>query len=402
MQIMKTSIFLRSTGTAAVLVALLPLFSARAVAQTEPAKPPTPAATPGQAPATPGPTVASAVGAVSLPVTVVNDKGDPVKGLVPGDVKLTDNGTPQTIQSFAPAMPTPMAIGILGQTTPGQRFELGDERLGSVHFVDHVLPGTQDTAFVIQYGGEVDLLSEPTATANKLHDAINKLGSPEFGNQNGSGDTSDSDNKNSDSPHLGGATIGGTLYDAIYLATNEILKKQPGQHVLILVGDGIDHGSQETMSDAVEAAQNTNTAIFAILYKSEEEHTASPSQNTGHRTGGGLPGGGGGFPGGGGSGGGYPSGGQRGGDQHPSVEAQTQGRENFIHLCDATGGYMIEGKRDKSDEAYNKLLALLHSQYTLTFVPTKDAQDSDSQRLVLATEKKGVYPLMQQGIASPR
>lgn len=394
---MKTSIILRTTGIAAALAALLPLLPLCAQAQTQPATPQAPAAAPA-----PGPTVASAIGAVSLPVTAVNDKGEPVKGLTTADLKLTDNGTPQTIQSFGPASPTPMAIGILGQTTPGQRFELGDERLGGVHFVDHVLPGTQDTAFVIQYGGEVDLLSEPTTTANKLHDAINKLGSPEFGNQNGSQDSDTADNKNSDSPHLGGATIGGTMYDAIYLAASEELKKQSGQHILILIGDGIDHGSQETMSDAVEAAQNSNTAIFAILYKSEEERTASPAQNTGHHTGSTMPGGGGGFPGGGG-GGGYPSGGQRGGgEQHPSAEAQTQGRENFIHLCDATGGYMIEGKRDKSDEAFNKLLALLHSQYTLTFVPTKDAQDSDSQRLVLATEKKGVYPLMQQGITSPR
>jgi len=38
------------------------------------------------------PTVGSAVGAITLPVTVVDDKGNPVKNLKADDLKLTDNG----------------------------------------------------------------------------------------------------------------------------------------------------------------------------------------------------------------------------------------------------------------------------------------------------------------------
>jgi VWFA-related protein len=386
---MKTSTFLRISGFAAALATLLPLLPNRAAAQATAPAQTAPAQTP---PATPpaGPTVASAVGAVTLPVTVVDDKGNPVKSLTAADMKLTDDGTEQKIQSFGPATPNPTVFGILDQTTSGQRAELGDERLGGVHFVDHILPGTQDTAFVIQYGAEVDLLADPTASANKLHDAINQLGSPSFGNQNNSDSGSGGDN-NSDSAHRGGS--GGTLYDAIYLAANEELKKLPGQHIIVLIGDGVDHGSQETMTDAVEAAQNAHTAIFAIYYKSEEAPVSNPNQNSGHRgpTGGGFPGGGtgGGYPGGSGGGG------RRGGES-PS-EPHVDGRDTLEHMCSATGGYMTEGKRDKSDDSFNKLVALLHNQYTLTFVPTQNAADSSFQRLTLTTEKKGVYPLMQQG-----
>ena len=324
-----------------------------------------------------------------MPVTVVDDKGNPVKNLTASDLKLTDNGEAQTIQSFGPAAPTPAAIGIIGQTSAGLRAELGDERLSSVHFVDHTLPGTQDRFFVIDYAGEVDLLADPTSTATKLHDAINQLGSPQFGSQNGGSDTSD---QSSGSAH--GSGIGGTLYDAIYLASTEELKKLPGQHVIILFSDGIDHNSKETMSDAIEAAQSAHAAIFAIYFKSEEQQQQNPNQNN-RRMGGGFPGGGGGYPGGGG---GYPGGGRRGGGgQNPSEQPHEDGRQNLIHICNATGGYMVEGKRDKGDEAYNKLADLLKNQYTLTFVPTKAAQDSDFQRISLTTEKKGVYPLVQEG-----
>lgn len=345
------------------------------------------------APAQPaGPGVASAVGAISLPVTAMDEKGNPVKNLTAGDLKLTDNGEAQTIQSFAPAAPSPMAFGIVGQTSAGLRAELGDERLSSVHFVDHTLSGTQDQFFVVDYAGEVDLLADPTGTATKLHDAINQMGSPQFGSQNG-GDNSDQ--SSGDTHHDG---MGGTLYDAVYLAATEEMKKLPGEHVLIVFSDGIDHNSKETMSDAIEAAQTAHTAIFAIYYKSEEQQQNSNQNN--RRVGGGFPGGGGGYPGGGG---GYPGGGGgRRGGQNPTEQPHEDGRQNLIHMCDATGGYMIEGKRDKGDDAYNKIADLLKNQYTLTFVPTKAAQDSDFQRISLTTEKKNVFPKVQEGYTPQR
>lgn len=329
-----------------------------------------------------GPVVNSDVGAITLPVTVVDDKGNPVKNLAAADLKLVDNGSEQKIQTFAAATPTPTAFGVIGQTTSGLRGELGDMRLGSVHFVDHILPGTTDQVFVIQYASEVDLLADPTPTVTTLHDAVNKFGSPQFGSQN----SDNSSDQSSDTPHSESGS-GGTLYDAIYLASNEELKKLPGEHVLVLISDGIDHGSKESQSDAVAAAQDAHTAIFAIYYPSQEEPQRNPNQNGSHRTSVG------GFPGGGSE---YPGAGRRG-SESPSSQPHEDGKVNLEHICSATGGYMIEGKRDKSDEAYNKLIALLHNQYTLTFVPTKDAADSQFQRISLTTTKKGVYPLVQEG-----
>ncbi len=343
---------------------------------------PAPAAAPPAAPAaTP----------ISLPVTVVDKKGDPVKNFSAADLTLTDNGHLQTIASFAIAQPSPTVFGILGQTSANLKTELGDERLASVHFVDHTLPGTDDKAFVVQFAREVDLLEDPTANVNKLHDAANQLGSPQFGNQSGNqtGDNGDQ----SSSGHTAGGGSGGTLYDAIYLSANEVMKKQPGHHVIILISDGIDRDSKETVNDAIEAAQAAHAAIFAIYYKGEEER-ANPNQNNGRR--GGMGGGGVGFPGGGG---GYPGGGgggRRGGGQSPSSEPHIDGKEILEHICSATGGYMVEGKKDKADEAYAKISALLKSQYTLSYTPDKDAADSVSHHLSLTSKKNDVWALVQQ------
>jgi VWFA-related protein len=389
---MKISQFAHIACPAAAFAALLLTATLPAAAQSGAQ---TSAQTSGQpaAPAAQSPVVASAVGAITLPVTAVNDKGDPVKGLTAADLKLTDNGSAQTIQSISPAVTTPVDFGIIGQTSSGLKFELGDMRLAGVRFVDHTLPGTQNQYLVIQYANEVDLLADPTKAQDTLHDAINKLGSPQFGSENNGGDSSD---QGSSQHH----SSGGTLNDAIYLAATEELKKLPGQHILILVSDGVDHDSKESMTDAIEAAQNAHTAIFAIYYKSEEEVQRNPNQNNRHGgqmpgstyPDGGYPGGGGGYPGGGG--------GQRRGGQNPSEQPHEDGKANLEHICTATGGYMVEGKRDKADEAFNKIVDLLKNQYTLTFVPTKEAADSDFQRLSLTTEKKGVYPLIQQGYSA--
>lgn len=353
----------------AAAVAALALTLTHASAQST--SPTTPAATP-----------------VSMPVTVVNAKGDPVKDLKAGDLTLTDNGHIQTIQSFTLAQPAPMTFGIIAQTSPNQRTEIGDVRLATVHFVDHTLPGTDDRAFLIQYASEVDLLEDPIATVNKLHDAINQIGSRQFGDQ--SGDQSaggDSSSQNSGESQSG---WGGTLYDAVYLASTEVMAKEPGHHILILVGDGNDRGSKETLNDAIEAAQAAHTAIFAIYLKGEEERQNNPNPGTGRR--GGISGPG--FPGG--NPGGVPGTGRRGSGQAPPEAQHTEGKEILEQLCNATGGYMVEGRRDKADDSYNKISALLKNQYTLSYTPDADASQSKSHHITLTSKKNDIWAIVQQ------
>ncbi len=185
----------------------------------------------------------------------------------------------------------------------------------------------------------------------------------------------------------------------------EVLKKQPGQHVLVLISDGVDRDSKESETDALEAAQAAHAAIFAIYLKGEEERQTNPNQTARH--GGGFPGGGGGYPGGGGGypggGGGYPGGGgggRRGGGQQPSEGPHIDGKVILEHMCNATGGYMVEGRKDKADEAYGKIIALLKNQYTLKYTPDKDASQSVSHHLTLTSKKNDIWAIVQQDFST--
>ena len=57
---------------------------------------------------------------------------------------------------------------------------------------------------------------------------------------------------------------------------------------------------------------------------------------------------------------------------------------------------MVEGKKDKADESYARVTALLKNQYTLSWAPDKDASDSVSHHLTLTSKKADVWALVQQ------
>lgn len=78
----------------------------------------------------------------------------------------------------------------------------------------------KDTAFLIQYYNEVELLQDLTAAREKLEAALNLLQPHGFGNRNGAGGPGQ--------PHKPGwcETV---LADAVYLASDEIMKSQQGK-----------------------------------------------------------------------------------------------------------------------------------------------------------------------------
>ena len=86
---------------------------------------------------------------------------------------------------------------------------------------------------------------------------------------------------------------GGTqLYDAIYLASDELMKPQSGRKALVVFSDGADRGSKETLNDAVDAADRANLQVFTIYFKGEEERQQNGMPGGGQHggMGGGWPG----------------------------------------------------------------------------------------------------------------
>src|SRR5580698_3590747 len=207
-----------------------------------------------------GPTISVNVKLVTMFATVRDKHGALVRNLTKDDFALQQDGHPQTITYFAPDSDLPLTLGLLVDTSMSQRRLLDQERDASHAFLDRMLREDKDKAFVIHFDYEVELLQDLTSSRQKLEASLDQLGAPQFSNS-GSGDSSGGGNDRHG--HGGGGTL---LYDAIYLASNEITKKQQGRKALIILSDGVDRGSKESLRDCIETAQRADTLVYSILF----------------------------------------------------------------------------------------------------------------------------------------
>jgi VWFA-related protein len=333
---------------------------------------------------------------VVLSVVVRDKKGALVNGLTKDDFVLKAGGRSiqnakpdsihvQTIKYFDHDTDVPLTLGLLVDVSRSQRDVLGDERKGSQSFLENTLAPAKaasgstparpaDKAFVVQFAKPIELLQDVTDTRPRLEKALDELGteSPTFHNTD-TGDTTDSEGRR---VHTGGTS----LYDAVYLSANEIQAKQTGRKALVILTDGVDSGSKESLTDAIEAAQRADTIVYAVYYKGKDQQRQNDNYNRDNRRGGyggGYPGGG--YPGGGypGGGGGYPRGGggnnPNGGPGGPSRKPNIDGKQVLDRLCGETGGAVFEvTKKLTVDQILTQIGDELRQQYRLGFTPDAD------------------------------
>src|SRR5208283_5839637 len=100
------------------------------------------------------------------------------------------------------------------------------ERNASRSFLDQMLVQEKDKAFLIHFDREVELLQDLTAHHEKLESALDLL---KTADRERPGDSDDSDSRSGS-----GNKHGTQLYDAVYLASNELLKKQTGRKAVVV------------------------------------------------------------------------------------------------------------------------------------------------------------------------
>jgi VWFA-related protein len=322
--------------------------------------------------------IAVEVKLVSVYATVRDQHGKIVPSLNKADFVLDEGGRPQTITHFARESDLPITLGLLVDTSYSQRSILGAEREASYTFLDHLL-SAKDAAFVIHFDREVELLQDLTSSRPKLQTAIQLLETPGF-NRDSDGGGDDGGRR-----HMQG---GGTeLYDAIYLASNDLMKKQQGRKALFVLSDGIDRGSKETLEDAIAAAQRADTSVYSILFAGQESVDRSY-----HRGGwGGMGRRPGSWPGrnSGGAGRGYPR------------QERPNGKKVLGRISTETGGRMFEvSKKLSLDQIYAQAQEELRNQYNLGFTPNSPDTEPGYHRIHLTTNQKGLTVQARDGYYS--
>ncbi len=328
------------------------------------------------------------VKAVTLPVTVRDKHGQIVRDLTKADFTLQVDSRPQDIKYFSQETNLPLTMGLLVDTSWSQREVLDQERNASRSFLDQMLVQEKDKAFLIHFDREVELLQDLTSHHEKLESALDLLKTADRERP--------SDSDDSDSRSGSGHKHGTQLYDAVYLASNELLKKQTGRKAVIVLSDGVDRGSKSTLESAIESAQRADTVVYCIYFAGQREERGNRGDGGGMgRPGGGWPGGGGGWPGGGG----YPGGGGgRRGGQRPPEEPRVDGKKILQRISKETGGRFFEAsKKESVGDIYTSIAEELRTEYSLGFTPDKDGSAEGYHHLQLQVKRKDMAVQAQVG-----
>jgi len=180
----------------------------------------------------------------------VRDKNGYITNLHKDDCSIYEDKVLQTTKNFTQEKNLPLTIGILLDTSGSQQSVLPMEQASGAEFLKDVLT-PKDEAFLISFDINVNLLADYTNSPREIKRSIDKA---EINTGAGTGSVT------------GNATPRGTLlFDAVYLAAHDKLHQEAGRKILVILTDGQDQGSQETLKSATEAAQKANAIVYVIL-----------------------------------------------------------------------------------------------------------------------------------------
>ena len=307
--------------------------------------PPTGAVGSGQqAPANQGPTLKVNVNVVNV-YAVVREHKRLVPDLNREDFELTEDNVPQQIKYFSKQTDTPLTLVLAIDTSPSQGRVLTAEQAAAKQFASQILR-PKDAFAVLHFDVEVELLQDFTGSLSYLDKAIDSTQI----NGGGGGPLPGT------FPTTGGATH---LYDAVYLASHDMLRSEVGRKVIILMTDGEDQGSQLTLDQGLQAAQRADVITYSILI-SDRGFYARAGMGYG-------------------------------------------GEGVLAKLSNETGGHVFRANNPQNTtDAFNEIAHELRTQYLLGYTPSNNKADGTYRHIKVRVLKDGHYEVQaRRGYYAP-
>ena len=266
---------------------------------------------------------------INVLFTVTDRKGKLVTDLEKSDLKLYEDNKTQTITNFSRETDLPLTIALVVDTSTSIRDRFKFEQEAAIDFLYRTLRPKKDRAFLITFDSAIELVQDYTDNPEILSRAIRQI-------------------------RPGGGT---KMLDAIYLTCQEKLKSETGRKILILISDGDDNLSLETLVSVLEIAQKSDVTIFAISTNSS------------------------GFFG---------------------LTAPKADR-NLKRLAEETGGRaFFPFKAEDLSSSFQDIGAELRSQYSLAYRSSNVARDGSFRSIKIETERKNLKVKSRKGYYAPR
>ena len=298
-----------------------------------------------QEPPVAGQTLKVTTEVVNVYAVVKDKKGHLIPNLNKEDFEVREDKVPQKILYFSRETDTPLTMGILVDTSPSQEHVLSLEQREAKAFLQQVLR-PKDLAFVLHFDLEVELLQDFTASQNLLAKAIDET----VINGGGGGPLP--------STFPRGDPCCTQLYDAVYLASSELMKNEVGRKVLIVLTDGEDMGSKVKLETALEAAQKSDVIIYCINISDRMFYMGM-----------GMP---------------------------------FSGESVLKKIAEDTGGRVIDVKRERdAHAAFQQIADELRTQYLLGYTPTNTKHDGSFRKIEVRATNGNYKVQARRGYYAP-
>jgi VWFA-related protein len=322
---------------AILLIPLCAAGSASAQLAPVPDAPPVPSHSRKAAPASPSAIPKSttsfqiSANLVTLDFVVRGAHGDPIRGLTGSDCAVYENGVHQQWEHFSAAGSPPLTLGVLLDTSLSQESVLQVEERAADEFLRQVLQ-PHDEAFLFSFDVDVTMLSDLTSNAKNLERAVDNAHINSYSGNYAVGTI----------PSIG-KPKGTLLYDAIILASDDKLGPAAGRKAIVLLTDGVDQGSRQSLKAAVRAAGRPNAVVYVLLIRNGDDLFGD------------------------------------------------SGERAMRTLAEATGGHVfpIGNNTRKMKAAFQSIQQELHSQYQAAYSPIDRLRDGTYRRIRIECKQDG-------------
>ncbi len=186
-------------------------------------------------------TIKVQVDMVSMPVVVTNRAGRLITDLLKDDFKVFEEGVPQRIAGFS-TTEEPFSVALLLDTSGSTEQRLAQIQNEAIDFVNLLHP--DDSVAVLSFAQDVNLHEDFSIDRDRNARGIKET-------------------------RPGGRTV---LYEAVWLALEEVLKPVKDRKALILFTDGVDTASRKvSMKETLELAKESRAVIYCIYFNTERD-----------------------------------------------------------------------------------------------------------------------------------
>jgi VWFA-related protein len=264
---------------------------------------------------------------VTLPVSVLDREGRFIGGLDETDFVIFENGEKQQVEYFA-SLEKPFTVVLLIDVSPSTKYRIEEIQDAAIAFVSELRP--QDRVIVASFSKDFKVLSKNKRGYHRIRRDIRKA---EFGD-------------------------GTSLYEAMNVTIEKLLKPIQGRKALVIFSDGVDTSSNgPNFRSTLEQLEASDSLVYPIRFNTFDKNQDNKPANYN-----------------------YPVG--------SSPMEYARGKNYLTQASKISGGRMYEAENTQNlNKAFKSIAEELRRQYAIGYYPVSLGEDGDRKNIRVLIKK---------------